>query len=241
MSLRNRARRLQRATGLSYQQALARLRSLGAAAAELRAQTGWPLWKCDLYLVDPARVDAEPASADRSGGSPASATRSGHRLQVAVSPREAAGGVDPVTAVCDWLLEMTGARAVWLVGARGELLVALPPRHAPSFLPLAARLAGPATASHVPPRQPLLLDLGADRVYAAPVAGGRTLAVRFDASTSLGLVRLRTRRAAGELEAIFRRRDAPPGMPPGAAGSGAGGAPAQAFAWRPPGRDSGPD
>src|SRR6202012_5258105 len=52
MSLRNRARSLQKKTGLSYQQALARLRALGDRPATLRRQTHWPLEVCDRYLID---------------------------------------------------------------------------------------------------------------------------------------------------------------------------------------------
>src|SRR5215470_4805918 len=52
MSLRNRARSLQKKTGLSYQRALAKLRALGEKPARLAEQTGWPLDVCDRFLVD---------------------------------------------------------------------------------------------------------------------------------------------------------------------------------------------
>lgn len=52
MSLRNRARSLQKKTGLTYQQALTRLRALGDRPAALRRKTRWPLEVCDRYLVD---------------------------------------------------------------------------------------------------------------------------------------------------------------------------------------------
>src|SRR5262249_1866754 len=52
MSLRNRARSLQKKTGLSYQQALAKLRALGEKPARLSKQTGWTLAGCDRFLVD---------------------------------------------------------------------------------------------------------------------------------------------------------------------------------------------
>jgi hypothetical protein len=52
MSLRNRARKLQRHTTLSYQQALAKQKALGARPAALARETGWPLDACDRYLVD---------------------------------------------------------------------------------------------------------------------------------------------------------------------------------------------
>jgi hypothetical protein len=52
MSLRNRARSLQKKTGLSYQRALAKLRALGEKPARLAEQTGWPLDVCDRFLTD---------------------------------------------------------------------------------------------------------------------------------------------------------------------------------------------
>jgi hypothetical protein len=53
MSLRSRARALQRSMGISYQQALERIRSLGEAPAALARRTGWPLKKCDAHLLEP--------------------------------------------------------------------------------------------------------------------------------------------------------------------------------------------
>ena len=52
MSLRNRARSLQKQTGLSYQKALAKLRALGEKPAKLAKETGWPLDVCDRFLTD---------------------------------------------------------------------------------------------------------------------------------------------------------------------------------------------
>jgi hypothetical protein len=52
MSLRNRARALQKKTGLSYQQALDKLRALGERPARLHRESGWPLEVCDRFLVD---------------------------------------------------------------------------------------------------------------------------------------------------------------------------------------------
>ena len=52
MSLRNRARSLQKKTGLSYQRALSKLRALGEKPARLAEQTGWPLDVCDRFLID---------------------------------------------------------------------------------------------------------------------------------------------------------------------------------------------
>src|SRR4051794_26540948 len=52
MSLRNRARSLQKKTGLSYQQALAKLRALGERPAVLSKKSGWSLEVCDRFLID---------------------------------------------------------------------------------------------------------------------------------------------------------------------------------------------
>ncbi len=57
MSLRNRARRLQQARGMPYQQAVAALRALGDAPAKLRERTGWPLSRCDLHLLERHPID----------------------------------------------------------------------------------------------------------------------------------------------------------------------------------------
>ncbi len=94
MSLRNRARRLQRATGWTYQQALAKLRALGVRPAELARETGWPLWKCDLHLC-------------------------GRGIEVveAFEPEP-----DPLTAICQRLLAECAATAVWLFGPDGPLV-----------------------------------------------------------------------------------------------------------------------
>lgn len=65
MSLRNRARKLQQQTTCTYQQALDRLRALGAQPAQLSRRTGWPLDVCDRYLVcGRARIAVVAAPAD---------------------------------------------------------------------------------------------------------------------------------------------------------------------------------
>ena len=51
MSFRSRARRLQRALGVSYQQALAKIRANAEAAAAMARARGWPLGRCDLELA----------------------------------------------------------------------------------------------------------------------------------------------------------------------------------------------
>jgi hypothetical protein len=52
MSLRSRARNVQRAAHRSYQQAVAALRALGDKPAALAERYGWSLSRADLYLVD---------------------------------------------------------------------------------------------------------------------------------------------------------------------------------------------
>jgi hypothetical protein len=67
MSLRSRARKLQQLTTFTYQQALDRLRALGARPALLSRGTGWPLDVCDRYLVcgrAPIAVVAAPAEGE---------------------------------------------------------------------------------------------------------------------------------------------------------------------------------
>ncbi len=86
MSLRNRARKLMKATGLTYQQAIEKIRALGKAPAELRTQTGWTLEECDFHLINKAKIEV-----------------------VTVEPRTRA------ELACQQLLHTGGARAVVLV------------------------------------------------------------------------------------------------------------------------------
>lgn len=51
MSPRSRARHLQRSTGLTYQQALAKIRANAEAAAALARERDWPLGRADLVLA----------------------------------------------------------------------------------------------------------------------------------------------------------------------------------------------
>lgn len=110
MSLRNRARSLQKKTGLTYQQALARLRSLGDRPAALRRKTHWPLEVCDRFLVDghaPIDVQEGPSVHD-----------------VPTEVVESDSVHDRVRAVCEALLRsIPAARAVDLVDVRGRELV----------------------------------------------------------------------------------------------------------------------
>lgn len=110
MSLRNRARSLQKKTGLTYQQALARLRALGDRPAKLRRKTRWPLEVCDRFLVDghaPILVQEGPSVVDAP-------TEVGESDSV----------YDRIRAICEALLRsIPAARAVDLVDLRGHLLV----------------------------------------------------------------------------------------------------------------------
>ena len=110
MSLRNRARSLQKKTGLTYQQALARLRALGDRPATLRRQTHWPLEVCDRYLVDghaPILVQEGPTVDDAP-----------------IEVGESDSVYDRIRSVCAALLRsIRAARAVDLVDLRGHVLV----------------------------------------------------------------------------------------------------------------------
>ena len=58
MSLRNRARALAAKAGITYQQAVKRLRDAGSEPAEIKEATGWSLHRADVVAVDP-RLDEE--------------------------------------------------------------------------------------------------------------------------------------------------------------------------------------
>src|SRR5689334_14290417 len=95
MSLRNRARRLQEKTGVSYQQALDRLRKLGKRPADLSKQTGWPLEVCDRFLID------------------------GHAPIEVIEVRQPTP--DLVEVICESLRASSGARAVLLAQDNGRI------------------------------------------------------------------------------------------------------------------------
>jgi hypothetical protein len=60
------ARSLQKLTGDSYQKCLNAIRDLGSAPAELSEKFGWPLSRCDAFLID-NRLDPECNAAWRAG------------------------------------------------------------------------------------------------------------------------------------------------------------------------------
>ena len=221
MSLRNRARHLQRATGLSYQQALDKLRALGAAPAELRRKTGWPLSTCDRFLLDPAHVEGPPPP-------PAP-------IEVVELPERAP---DELLAICLELLASTNARAISLLGPNGEILARTPASRLAVSTLLYLRATQPtvvppmARGRHaVTPHEPFVVPIGDETVFVAPIKSQAILVVRFDRQTSLGLVRLRVEAARLALEAALARRNAPSSPLGGTGGAGGGGAPAEVSLW----------
>jgi hypothetical protein len=209
MSLRNRARSLQKKTGLSYQQALAKLRALGDAPPKLSRQTGWSLEKCDRFLVD------------------------GH---AAIDVIEVAAPADPIAQVCERLRATANARAVVVSSGDGRILAHVGREGLEAALHgvfTRSALTG-AAASPVPPavakkwaELPAVWELdGGIVLYTVRFKGG-IVVVKFQRDeTSLGLVRLRTARAIVELEQLLTG-DKTPGMPPVGGRGGAGGPPAE--------------
>lgn len=201
MSLRNRARALQHKTGLTYQQALQKLRALGERPARLHRETNWPLEVCDRFLVD------------------------GHAPIDVVEVKPIASLHERIVEICDELRLATNARAVLLtrdarivahVGA-GRISESQVPAHA------AQRL-----RERVDPRTlPELIELGDKLVLSSTELRPRALlVVKFHRDeTSLGLVRLRVRRAVELLEPLLAEHES--GMPPGGGGGGGSGAPSE--------------
>jgi hypothetical protein len=223
MSLRNRARHLQRVTNLTYQQALDRLRQLGEAPARLAREKGWSLAECDEHLVR-KQADKEP---------PPAPARRAPLLHAAEELR----GARTANEVCQGLLASSGARTVLLVDADGrrvaEAGVAKDARAAfvRSFVrPLAARQRTPAAEAEA--AICAQAGLAGAQVHFAELDGGARLYVVYDGSTSLGLVRLRVAMAVAE---IGRRRLLEPVVVPVDGGRGPGdggsGAPAQVSAF----------
>jgi len=204
MSLRSRARALQKTTGLSYQQALARVRALGERPAKLRRQTGWPLEACDRFLVDghaPIEVVEAPAQ----------------DAQVEITVGDVS---EAVQAVCEALRSTAAARTVTLLDTRGLLL---------------AHVGGLVDAEIFQEAWMVVPQRTRAGLWREARA---TLLVGFTRDeTSLGLVRLRMKKAVEELERLFDAEDVPP-LPP-ASGGGPSGAPAElrvALPSRKPGR-----
>ncbi len=130
--------------------------------------------------------------------------------------------------LCQSLLRRANALAVWLLDDRMQEIT-----HAGRELPDGLEL--PTFAREV--EDELVLRVGECQVSELRVAVG-LLVVVFDETSSLGLVRLHARNVREQIEKLLptlKLRS----MPPPAGGSGSGGAPAEAFAWPPAGRNRG--
>lgn len=252
MSLRNRARRLQQATGLTYQQALAKLRALGQAPAELRAKTGWPLWRCDLHLSEPP-ASTRPAPPQRIPIEVVDVTL-GEPISLAIPPTNplegaflsafVGGGAPPFTRqredavriVCEQLLRTAAARSVLLIrendGTKGALVSPAGFRvcvGAPCTLEFLMQIGlWGRQARGDAPRVEIELQ-GIHREWVEQ----HLLLVIFDDSndsddsTSLGLVRLRARQAVEQLAKLLREERKQGPLPPASGSGGTGGLPAE--------------
>ena len=200
MSLRNRARALQKKTGLTYQQALARLRKLGGRPAKLARESGWPLEVCDRYLVD------------------------GHAPISVVEMKPILSLHDLLQNICDELRATSNARLVAL-HRDGRVLVATGETAPGRELLLMGNWLGRQSARAPAMTAPEVMELDDGHVmHTTPVRTGALLSVRFHRDeSSLGLVRLRARRAAAEIERLLG--DESRGMPPVGGAGGSGGAP----------------
>ncbi|HJZ87610.1 MAG TPA: hypothetical protein VKN99_20690 [Polyangia bacterium] len=215
MSLRNRARSLQEKTGLSYQQALAKLRALAEQPARLSKQTGWPLEVCDRFLVDGhAPVDV-----------------------VEVVPTRMATREELIVKVCETLRATANARAVVVAGKNGrilahvgrdEMLALVRSVFAHSTVAPTARLRLSPEMLKRWAELPDVWELGGGMVQYRARFNRGTIVVQFHRDeTSLGLVRLRTVRAIDDLEWLLADAEKSPGMPPVGGAGGPGGIPAE--------------
>jgi hypothetical protein len=132
----------------------------------------------------------------------------------------------PYIEECELLLRGAAAQSVLLVAS--DLFVEV--RDAD------ARAPGPAALTpllaHPPGDEPLVVDLGAGlTLYAQRIDDATaTLAVVFDASTSIGLVRLRMRHCIPTFEQLLASLHHPQrGVRPRGGGAGPTGAPADAW------------
>ena len=201
MSLRSRARALHQATGLTYQQALERIRALGRAPAELARKTGWPLKVCDRYLIE------------RRKGPPA-------RLPY---PAPASSTTEALVRLCEQLREETSARAVCIIDAHGSWL-AMAGFQALMLLALPRTFRGGGGEVET-----IALDSKAGiHIVSHPLQGNARLFVLFDEARMVGLVRLKARAAVREMNRILS--EPLPFRPPGGGEPGSG-APGQISAF----------
>jgi hypothetical protein len=214
MSLRSRARSLQKKTGLSYQQALAKLRALGERPALLAKQTGWTLEVCDRYCVDghaPIGV-VEVYGADRRD-----------QLIVHICERlRAAANARSVVVI------LTGRGSVSILAHVGEDDLEGVPQLAFTRAQLRrARIPVPKEVAQKWSQLPEYWELQDEIALSVTRFKQGSVVVKFHRQeTTLGLVRLRARRAADELEDVLG--DEPTaGVPPLGGAGGVGGLPAQ--------------
>jgi hypothetical protein len=195
MSLRNRARSLQKKTGLTYQQALDRLRALGERPAKLHRESGWPLDVCDRFLVD------------------------GHAPIDVVELKPIPSLRERIVQICEELRVTAAARAV-LLSRDGHILAHVGVAVVPGESWLALMTVRPRARVEAR-RTPEIMELDDDLVLLSTELRPRAvLVVKFHrGESSLGLVRLRVRRAIEELEPLLAEHTA--GLPP--LGGGAGG------------------
>jgi hypothetical protein len=204
MSLRNRARKLQKLAGVSYQQALAKLREIGPRASRLHEETGWPMERCDRFLA--------------TGQAPIDVVS-------LVTPSLE----EQIREVLEKLLATSQAQSASVMSDRG-LFVQAPENEKTRML---ARLfkGAPRTRRGLP--EGVYENVDKSSLLTVHLERG-VLVVRFDARTSLGLVRLRVAHLTDDLDRLLaqEREDEPGSLPPTGT-SGSGGAPAEARAVRP--------
>jgi hypothetical protein len=215
MSLRNRARALQKKTGLTYQQALAKLRALGERPALLSKQTGWTLEVCDRYCVD------------------------GHAPIGVIEVVPAKTLDESIRQVCEALLATSLARSVVvLLTANGSVTILahvgeddLEGLPRPWFTPSQLRRASipvPKAVAQKWSQLPDYWELDGSISLAVTRFKQGSLVVKFHrGETALGLVRLRARRAAEAIEEILGDGSRSSGLPPATGGGGSGGIPGE--------------
>src|SRR4051812_15455101 len=186
MSLRNRARSLQKKTGLTYQQALNKLRALGERPARLHRQSGWPLEVCDRFLVD-GRAPIDVVEVTPIDGVEATPI-------VSLAER--------IEQICDDLRLSANARVVQLT-RDGRLLAHVGGGNIsePYFVARSAqRLAAVELRT---PHEPVQLGDGLV-LLSMELEPRALLAVKYHRDeTSPGLVRLRVRRAVEALKPLL--------------------------------------
>jgi hypothetical protein len=244
MSLRNRARQLQRASGLTYQQSLERLRALAGAPAALARANHWPLARADRFLVERG-LDEEWRAAAEQGAAPVERrcaecdalffVARGEGEARCAGCRRGRGIVDvldvsatEIEIVCEELRVSCAALRVIVLGRDGRVRARAGETPGMAVRALAWWGVSPRVST-------LESALGDGRqVLITPIGERGRLVVVFDDRTRSELVRWQAERAVELLERLLSDEDAPFGMaPPSTPSGGAGGAPAEAWvaAW----------